>query len=165
MSRTGLISLFCGEGKGKTSAAVGQAIRAAGSGKSVVIIQFLKGKDTGEYDMLRSFEPDIKLFSFEKTVESFKDLTPEHQREEIENIRTGMNFAKKVLSAGECDVLVLDEFLGLLDTGIITSDEFAEVLQHKSESTEIIVTGIKASESVKDMVDEITVFSMEKIKG
>lgn len=164
MGKNGLVSLLCGEGKGKTSAAIGQAIRAAGSGKLVVIIQFLKGKDTGDYDMIRNFEPDIKLFSFEKTSESFRDLSPEHQQEEMENIRTGMNFAKKVLTAGECDLLVLDEFAGLVDTGIITVDEFAEVLKHKPEETEIIITGIRVSDSIKMLVDEITTFTTEKFQ-
>ena len=104
-----IVQVFYGPGKGKTSAAVGQCIRAASLGQSVIIIQFLKGKDAEEFNFLERLEPDIKLFRFEKSEESYDLLLPSQQKEEKQNILNGFNFAKKVIDTGECDVLVLDE--------------------------------------------------------
>ena len=66
-----IVQVYYGSGKGKTSAAVGQCIRAAGLGQSVIIIQFLKGKDAEEFSFLNRLEPDIKLFRFERENESY----------------------------------------------------------------------------------------------
>ena len=92
-----IVQVFYGPGKGKTSAAVGQCIRAASLGQSVIIIQFLKGKDAEEFNFLERLEPDIKLFRFEKSEESYDLLLPSQQKEEKQNILNGFNFAKKVM--------------------------------------------------------------------
>lgn len=152
----GLIQIYAGDGRGKTSAAIGQGIKAAGAGRSVVIIQFLKGNATGEFDIIKRLEPEIKLFSFEKSDKCFIDLTDEEKLEEIQNIRNGFNFAKKVLSTGECDLLILDEFLGLFDNEIMTIEDLKELLAAKSEDVGIIMTGIHVSDDVCRCVDEVT---------
>ena len=84
-----IVQVFYGPGKGKTSAAVGQCIRAASLGQSVIIIQFLKGKDAEEFNFLERLEPDIKLFRFEKSEESYDLLLPSQQKEEKQNILNG----------------------------------------------------------------------------
>ena len=81
-----IVQVFYGPGKGKTSAAVGQCIRAASLGQSVIIIQFLKGKDAEEFNFLERLEPDIKLFRFEKSEESYDSLLPSQKKEEQQNI-------------------------------------------------------------------------------
>ena len=153
---TGMVSIFGGEGKGKTSAAIGQGLKAANEGKSVVIIQFLKGKTTGEFEILKRLEPEIKLFCFEKSSECFEDLSEERQKEEIQNIRNGLNFAKKVLDTGECDMLILDEFLGLIDNKIMSINDLKALLQTKPDDVSIIMTGITIPEEIADSIDEIT---------
>ena len=158
MEQRGLIRIFCGEGRGKTSAAVGCAIRAAGRGRQVASIQFLKGKDTGENAFMKRLEPEIKVFSFEKSSESFKDLDEERRAEEVQNIMNGINFARKVLTTGGCDVLILDEFLGLVDTGIICVDELVSLLNNKPEQAEIILTGINAGPEIYELADDVTLF-------
>ena len=75
-----IVQVFYGPGKGKTSAAVGQCIRAASLGQSVIIIQFLKGNDAEEFNFLEKLEPDIKLFRFEKEKESFWSFWPLRKR-------------------------------------------------------------------------------------
>ena len=150
------IQIFCGEGKGKTSAAVGQGIKAADMGKTVVIIQFLKGNTPGGYDILKKLEPEIKLFSFEKSERPFEELNEEEQREETGNIKNGVNFAKKVLSTGGCDLLILDEFLGLFDNDILTKEDFRELLEAKSEDVGIIMTGINVRKEICESAEEIT---------
>ncbi len=111
----GMVYIYAGDGRGKSPAAIGRAVQAAVAGKNVVIIQFLKGRGLEDSDFLRRMEPEIKLFRFEKSDENFEQLPEEKKREEIVNIKNGMNFAKKVLATGECDLLILDEVLGLIE--------------------------------------------------
>lgn len=159
----GLIYVYYGEGKGKTTAAVGQAIRAASQGKSVFIVQFLKGKNQMELDFIRRLEPEIKLFTFEKSDEFYLDLSEEEQKEAIANIRNGLNFAKKVLATGECDCLILDEALGLIDNRIITVADFQAVIDAKPDEASLIITGIHLPEEICAVADEVT--CVESIKG
>ena len=136
-----IVQVFYGPGKGKTSAAVGQCIRAASLGQSVIIIQFLKGKDAEEFNFLERLEPDIKLFRFEKSEESYDSLLPSQKKEEQQNILNGFSFAKKVIDTGECDVLVLDEVLGLLDFGIIEVSDIIKLIELRDDYTRLVLTG------------------------
>ena len=153
---TGNILIFSGDGHGKSPAALGKAIEAASKGKKVVIIQFLKEKDLEESDFMKRLEPEIKFFRFEKSDENFDLLSQERQAEEIYNIKNGMSFAKKVLNTGECNFLILDEVLGLLDNGIISIEELKSVLQARSEDTTVIMTGITVNDEICDLADEVS---------
>lgn len=115
--KEGKLQIYCGNGKGKTTAAIGQAIREASKGCSVFIVQFLKGKQEEEISFIKRLEPEIKLFRFQKREEAFENLTEQEKEEEIPNLKNGLNFARKVLATGECDVLILDEVLGAPGTG------------------------------------------------
>ncbi|MDO5574094.1 MAG: cob(I)yrinic acid a,c-diamide adenosyltransferase [bacterium] len=152
----GLTQVFCGEGKGKTTAAIGQAIRVASQGRSVFVIQFLKGKSGTELEYIKRLEPEIKLFSFEKSEEFFSDLTEDEQKEEIRNIRNGLCFAKKVLVTGECDHLILDEILGLIDTGIMSIEDLKGIIDAKPEDATLVLTGIHLTPEIAEMVDEVS---------
>ena len=112
----GLVQIYSGEGHGKSAAAIGRALQVACNGENVVIIRFLKGMRNDGF--LKRLEPEIKIFRFEKSEEEFSQLSAERQQEEIHNIKNGLNFAKKVLTTGECSLLILDEVLGLIDNGI-----------------------------------------------
>ena len=156
MEEKGLIRIFAGTGRGKTSAAIGQGIKAATRGKTVSVIQFLKGKADGEFDILKRLEPEMKLFRFEKSDVCFDDLSEREKEEEKQNIRNGFNFAKKVLMTGECDLLILDEFLGLIDTGLMTKEDLKELISAKPEEVSIIMTGININEEVCRLADQVT---------
>ena len=159
--KNGIIKVYYGDGKGKTTAAIGQGIMAASDGRSVIIIQFLKSRNREEMSFISRLEPEIKFFRFEKSDACFADLTPEQQAEEKANLRNGMNFARKVLSTGECNVLILDEVLGLLDNGIITVEDLTQ-LQEVAGETELIFTGQKASDAVLGIADEA--YRLETVK-
>ncbi|MCM1182671.1 MAG: cob(I)yrinic acid a,c-diamide adenosyltransferase [Roseburia sp.] len=149
----GLIQVYGGEGHGKSAAALGKAMQVAGAGRSVVIINFLKGNRNEE--LLKRLEPEIKVFRFEKSEEEFAQLSEERKQEEIHNIRNGLNFAKKVLTTGECGLLILDEVLGLMDNGIITVEDLQYILDAKAEDVGIILTGIHFSDAVCRIADEV----------
>lgn len=98
----GTVHIYCGKGKGKTTAAIGQAIKAACEGRNVVFIEFLKAKEEDELGFLKRLEPEIKVFRFEKFQESFDELPEEKRAEEIQNMKNALNFARKVLVTEEC---------------------------------------------------------------
>ncbi|MCR5624603.1 MAG: cob(I)yrinic acid a,c-diamide adenosyltransferase [Lachnospiraceae bacterium] len=160
-SNDSVVQVYYGKGQGKTSAAVGQCIRAASKGYSVIIIQFLKGKDTDEFSFLAQLEPQIKLFSFERETENFDELTPGKQKEETLNILNGFNFAKKVINSMECDVLVLDEVLGLIDLEIITIDDIISLINTRNYRR-LVITGQRLPEEIHDVADVISKINLEK---
>ena len=114
----GNLQIYFGNGRGKTTAAIGQAIREASAGKTVFIVQFLKGRQPEQISFIQRLEPEIKLFRFQRREAAFEELDAKEREEEVMNMKNGLNFAKKVLATRECDVVVLDEILGLLDYGI-----------------------------------------------
>ena len=159
----GLIYIYAGDGRGKSPAAIGRAVQAAAEGKSVMIIQFLKGKGLGESDFVRRMEPEIRLFHFEKSGENFEQLSEEKKQEEIGNIRNGLNFAKKVLATGGCDLLILDEVLGLVERNIVTVEDVKAMLESREE-TSVILTGIKLRDEICVLADEVSKIETVKFK-
>ncbi|WP_077611227.1 cob(I)yrinic acid a,c-diamide adenosyltransferase [Clostridium sp. Marseille-P2415] len=152
----GTIQVIYGEGKGKTTAALGMGIEALTKNRTVIMIQFLKGcPGRGSLDILKRLEPEMKIFRFEKSDGLFENLSKEQQDEERMNIRNGLNFAKKVVSTGECDMLILDEILGLLDQKIIEAEELVKLLQSKVDEMEVILTGKVFSSEMEPYVDSI----------
>ena len=158
----GLTQIYCGPGKGKTSVAIGQAIRAVGYGKRAIVIQFLKGRATSRLDYLNAMEPEVRLFRFEKKDKFYEDLTDEEKKEENLNIRNGLNFARKVLLTEECYMLILDEILGALEFGIVSEEEIESLIQAKDYETELIMTGNVVTEALKNAADRVV--SLEVIK-
>ena len=156
------VTVFCGNGRGKTSAALGQGIFGASAGKSVIIIQFLKGKIGERIDFIKRLEPEIKAFCFEKYDVNYEALSPEEQKEEAMNIRKGLNFARKVLTTDGCDVLILDEVLGLIDKGILTVEELKTLLEAGDGDTELMLTGIRMYDELYPYVDEV--FRIDTLK-
>ena len=148
--------------KGKTSVAIGQAIRAVGHGKTAIVIQCLKGRATSELDYLSVLEPNVRLFRFEKKDKYYEDLTDEEKQEENCNIRNGLNYARKVLVTQECDMLILDEILGAVEFGIITEEEVEELIRTKDEETELILTGNVVPDRLREAADRVV--SLEVIK-
>ena len=162
-----IAEVYCGNGRGKTTLAIGQALRASSQGKSVIIIQFLKGNERRELDFLEELDQlDIKIFRFEKMEACYAQLNVEEQAEEKRNILNGLNFARKVIATRECDFLVLDEILGLLDKHIATVDMVAELLKQKDESMHIILTGNRVAPELLDYVDSVTtITTLEREKA
>lgn len=135
------IQVIYGEGKGKTSAAIGQSIQAISAGKRVVFIRFLKGKNLNDYTCIERLEPDMKVFCFEKEDELYENLEPDRQEEEKQNMVNGFHFANKVVETGECDLLVLDEVLGLLDIGVLTIQDLYRLIERCGSDVSLIMTG------------------------
>ena len=104
---------------------------------------------------------DFKIFRFEKLEKCYEDLTPEEKQEENMNIQNGVNYARKVIVTSECDFLVLDEILGLLDIGIISEETLCEILKKRGQDMHIILTGRKCPDSIRALADNVTVLTSE----
>ena len=124
-------------------------------GEERIIIQFLKGKMGEKIDFIKRLEPEIKVFCFEKSEKEYQSLSPEEQQEEVMNIRNGLNFARKVLSTDGCDILILDEVLGLVDKDIITLDELKALIETGDGDTELVLTGIQMFDELFPYADDV----------
>lgn len=157
-----IVQVYYGEGRGKTTAAVGQCIREASQGLDVIMIQFLKGKSAEEFSFLRSLEPQIKLFRFEKESEYYEKLPLERQQDEKQNILNGFHFARKVVETHECDVLILDEVLGLIDLDIISIQDVIELIEAMDDSCRLVMTGLRMPEELMPYVDILSEIRLVK---
>ena len=152
--------IYYGKGKGKSSAALGAAVRFAALGGKAVIIQFLKEKQDAQF--YSRLEPELKVFRFARSDESFDSISEEQKKEELDNIKNGLLYARKVLTTGEADMVVLDELLGLVDQNLVTMDEVEELIKNKGVFTSLILTGVNLSENLQTIADEVYNISSEK---
>ena len=159
---TGKIQVYYGEGRGKTSAALGYAIHEASKGESVIVIQFLKQKDEDEISFLGRLEPEIRLFRFQKSEKFYSELPAEEQLEEQMNMKNGISYARKVLQTGECDILILDEVLGLLDQNIVPEEEILQLMAMKSDDMHMIMTGQVISDGIMEQADDVYEICIKK---
>ena len=158
MMKESMIQVICGPGKGKTTSAIGRGISALTKGSNVIMVQFLKGSmDMDNMEIIKLLEPEFKIFRFEKSPVLFNQLSEEEKEEASICIRNGINFAKKVLVTGECDILILDEILGILDEGVITQEELCNLIsQARQSEIRLILTGNVYPQTLDPYVDEIT---------
>ena len=150
---TKVIQAFYGDGRGKTSAAVGQALRICQDGWRIMIIQFLKGKEPDEFQILSRFD---------KSEVSYCELSIQEREQEKQNILNGFNFAKKVIETGESDIIILDELLGLVDLGIVEQEDLVSLLTLEGDYKKLYVTGNQLDEALVPHIDVICRISQEK---
>ncbi|NBH13367.1 cob(I)yrinic acid a c-diamide adenosyltransferase [Lachnospiraceae bacterium] len=149
------VTVYCGERTGKTIAAYGCAVQSASQGDSVIIIQFLKGRREGELEFLRRLEPEVKVFSFARSKKNYTELSKEEQQEEKMNLRNGFNFARKVLVTRECSLLILDEFVSLLENHMFSKEDLDSLLGARTEDTRIIFTGRRMNKMLRGYVEKV----------
>lgn len=155
--KKGMVHVIYGPGKGKSASAVGAGVLGALAEKKVIMVQFLKGVlEEDDAELLKRMEPEMKVFRFARSHGLFEDLSEEQKREEVINLKNGFNFAKKVLVTGECDILILDEVLGLLDWNVISEDDLIHFLEIKDSTMELFMTGRMCPEKIQEHVDHIS---------
>ena len=159
---SGVVQIYYGDGHGKSTAALGNAIHAASEGKNVIVIQFLKGKIEKELEFLQRLEPEIKFFRFSKSDAPFDELGEDEKKEESINLKNGFNYGKKVVSTGACDMIIFDEILGLLDHKVITIEDIRSMMECRPEEMDIIFTGRILQDGVREFADEIYNIAPEK---
>lgn len=155
----GLVQVYTGDGKGKTSAAFGLALRAAGRRLKVYVIQFIKGGfDYGELHIIERI-PNIKLAAFGRG----KFITDVPASEEDTKLaRQAFQLATEVVNSGEHDIVVLDEINVALNLKMIKVDEVVQLIKNKPKHVELVLTGRYAPAKVIEVADLVT--EMREIK-
>ncbi len=152
--RKGLVQVYTGNGKGKTTAALGLVLRAVGKGHKAIIIQFMKGDI--KYGELTGIEylPNAEIEQYGRP--DFVDKK-DPAKVDIEFAEKGFRRAKEVVSSGEYDMVVLDEMNITLDYKLLDEDEVIQCIKNKPEHVEIVLTGRYAPPSIINMADLLTV--------
>lgn len=157
----GLVQVYTGNGKGKTTAAIGQAVRASGHNLKSVIIQFLKGgSHSGEYKAVKNCFPLIEILQVGRPF--FIDKKNIHQKD-IELNREGLTLAEGFATGkNDISILILDEINVALNLGIIKTEEILSLIKNKRSDMELILTGRNAPAEIVDIADLVT--EMNEIK-
>jgi len=154
----GYVQIYTGNGKGKTTAALGLSIRAAGAGLKVFIAQFLKMGDYSEIKALRKFSDLI-------TVEQFgqgKFVKGQPSPDEIEAARKGLERIKAVVAAGQHDLVIMEEGNVAVMCGLFPVEALLEIIDAKPDHMELVITGRGADSRVIEKADLVT--EMKEIK-
>ena len=155
----GLVQVYTGNGKGKTTAALGLAVRALGRGMRVCMYQFLKppGVETGETLMAEKLGPAFRLVQLEEPWSLDGSLEdPDQVRRMAQAIKMALPDIVDTVSSGEWDVVVLDEIVFCLSKGLIAESELFELLEAREESVELILTGRGATPALVEEADLVT---------
>ena len=162
MSSNGLIHVYYGDGKGKTTAAFGLAIRAAGCGKNVVIVQFLKNWTCGEHNSLPKI-PNVKLFRGKAAGGKFvHEMSDEEKQETKASQDESLKKALDLIDAEQCDVLILDEVIDAHRLGVLDTSVLEELIYNKPALLELVITGHNPDERLLNHADYVT--EMKKCK-
>lgn len=159
--RKGLVHIYFGEGKGKTTSAIGLGIRGAGSGLKVCMFQFLKFGKSSEVNILKKL-PNFIILQPKKTFDFFWKLD-DKQKEELKlEINEELSHARDIAGKGIYDILILDEILGNLENNLIEESQLIDLITKKHPSVEIVLTGRYASDKLIVLADYVS--KIEHIK-
>ena len=149
-----LLHIYCGDGKGKTTAATGLAVRAAGSGMWVLFARFLKNEFSGELKILDRI-PEIEVLHLEKSYGFFKKLSEKEQM-----YGRLWNTIRGKISTGDYDMLVIDEFMAAYRYGLIPNKEAVQFLKDRPDNLEVVLTGRDPSDELLELADYISEVKM-----
>lgn len=157
----GMIHIYCGDGKGKTSAAVGLAVRAAGTGMKVLFARFLKNENSGELKVLDAV-PEIEVIHLERSYGFFSTLS-EKEKAKVREMYLGLwDKIRDKVSSGGYDMLVIDEFMAAYNYGLIPHEGAVCFLEEKPEEMEIVLTGRDPGEELVRLADYVS--EIRKVK-
>jgi len=150
----GLVQIYTGPSKGKTTAALGLAVRAVGHGFHVYIIQFMKGRtDYGELAGIQRLAPECRLEHFGTGQWVHKGTINE---EDLVEAQKALIRAREIMLSGQWDILILDEIINAIWFGLIPEDSVLELLEERPSQVELILTGRNASQKLIDKAQLVT---------
>lgn len=149
----GCIQVYTGDGKGKTTCALGLSLRAVGQGFKVFFLQFMKGQDTGEIAAAARLTPDLTLRTFGRPgLVNLKNPAPR----DLELAREALKLAREVTLSGRYDVVVLDEINVALAYGLVPLDDVLKLLKARPPHVEVVLTGRAAPPELLELADLVT---------
>lgn len=156
-----MIQIYCGDGKGKTTASMGLAVRHAGRGNRVIIAQFMKSADSGERLVLPGI-PGITMLDIPETMKFAFAMSDGEKQTETQRQTALFEAAAARAMAGECTLLVLDEMCSAVSLGMVPLTLVTDFLDGKPENLEVVMTGRDPEQALQDRADYIT--EMRKVK-
>jgi cob(I)alamin adenosyltransferase len=156
----GFVQIYTGNGKGKSTAAIGQAVRAAGFGLKTYIAQFMKEYPYNELNSLKSLSEWITIEQFGGDDFVYKKELP--GKEELEKIRQGLQSAKDKMLSGKYSLIILDEAIVAIYFKLFQTEDLIEFIKQKPESVELILTGRYCPEELINLADLVT--EMQEVK-
>ncbi len=154
----GYIQVYTGDGKGKTTAALGLALRAAGVGAKVFIAQFVKGTKSAELAALERLGDLITVKQYGRG----HFIVGEPEEEDIQAARAGLAEVRQIIASGEYPLVVLDEANVAVHFGLFTADELLETVKSRPQHVEVVITGRRAHQRIIDAADLVT--EMREVK-
>ncbi len=151
--KKGLVMVITGNGKGKTTSAFGQALRATGQGLRVCMIQFMKGRVYGEVVAVRKYLPELTFYQY--GLDSFV-MRDNPASVDMELAEEGFAKAKEVIQSGDYDMVILDEINVVADFCLVPEDDIIELIKNKPPELDLILTGRYASQSIQDLADMVS---------
>lgn len=150
----GYVQVYTGNGKGKTTAALGLAFRAMGRGLKTYIGQFMKGQEYSELKSAQMCKPYITIKQYGK--DTFIHVQNPPLEEDVKMAREGLEKAKEAMKSGQYDIVVFDEINTAHFFNLITTEEMLEIIDSKPDRVEVIFTGRYAPQAVIDAADLVT---------
>jgi len=147
----GLVQVYTGDGKGKTTAALGQAMRAAGQGLRVIVIQFVKGLDDCGEHLFAARHPAFQIIQPAKG-----DAFAKSKEQKTVEAKETYEYARRAITSGDYDMVVLDEILVAVREGFLTSGQVIELIAVKPVNLELVLTGRGATPDVVKVADLVT---------
>ena len=159
--KKGLIIIYTGKGKGKTTAAMGQALRAVGQGLKVLMLQFVKGTwDYGELESVKRLEPDFEIQPLGKGFIRSNSKLDENEAQE--NVNQSWKQARNEILSDKYDMIILDEINYVISYGLLPVEEVLALFEEKPDRLHLILTGRDAHQSIVERADLVT--EMNEIK-
>ncbi len=157
----GCIHIYCGDGKGKTSAALGLAVRAAGRGRKVLIVRFLKTDDSGEVPVLSAI-PGICVVPCDREFGFLFRMDEQQKKEAAQYFQQRFEAACRMAVEEDVDVLILDEMMVSCNSGMVREEDVIRFLKCRPDKLEVVMTGRDPSEEHLELADYVSEIRMEK---
>lgn len=162
MEKDGLVIVYTGGGKGKTTASLGMALRAVGYNQKICMIQFIKGSwHYGEIDSSKRLEPEFEIITAGKGfVGIIDDTSPKKEHEKV--AKEAINICKEKIQSEKYDIIILDEVNYAINLGLIDVTDVLDLIKRKPTSLNLVLTGNYAVPEIIELADLVT--EMKEIK-
>jgi cob(I)alamin adenosyltransferase len=152
----GYVQVYTGDGKGKTTAALGLGLRAVGRGLKVIMFQFLKGTFSGELQSTPQLGDRFMIIRLAETKKFFGSMSDAEKAELKIRLMTELKQVEEALAAKACDIMILDEIMATLHGGLISIEKIMALIDKKPVSMELILTGRAAPQEIINRADLVT---------
>ncbi|MGE5613884.1 MAG: cob(I)yrinic acid a,c-diamide adenosyltransferase [Bacillota bacterium] len=152
----GLVHIYTGDGKGKTTAAIGLGVRACGRGLKVLMVQFLKGAPTGEEFSLERLGPGFTLYRGTSSVKFVPQMSEDEKNRTAEEQLDIFRYAREAAASGKYDLIILDEAFGAIASGMLDANALVRFVKDKPENLELVLTGRGAPKELIDLADYVS---------